>query len=364
VVGLLLVLVGCTDQADTSSARHRGAGGGLTVMTQNLYLGAKLPVTPPATVDELLATTEEAYASMLRTDFRSRAAALADTIAVERPDLVGLQEVTRWTAQGLAPGSSPVSSDFLVVLREELSSRDQDYSVAAVSDNVRIGPLPLVAPDSGCGAPAEVATVPDCVLTIEDRDVVLVREDGPGLQVVRARTGHYTTQQEFDSPIGGAVSPDRGWAFVDVRYRGHPLRFLTTHLEVKDFADTQQAQGRELLAGPAGGRWPVVLAGDLNSAADPSTTRAPTTTYADLTSSAFRDTWTVNGDDPGATCCQTSGLDVPRSQLTSRVDVVLVDDELAPVAAYRVGDVPIDGATAPPFWASDHAGVVAVLRLG
>ena len=124
---------------------------------------------------------------------------------------------------------------------------------------------------------------------------------------------------------------------------------------------SQEAQAAEFLAGPAktGGR--VIATGDFNSAADPATTDTPTTTYADLTKSWFKDAWAVNDGDPGLTCCQNGTLTNPVSALHTRIDLVLTHGAVKAKSAEVVGDQPI-GAT-PPFWASDHAGVVATLNL-
>ena len=103
----------------------------------------------------------------------------------------------------------------------------------------------------------------------------------------------------------------------------------------------------------------MIATGDFNSAADPATTATPTTTYADLTRFWFRDAWSVNGSDPGLSCCQTSTLSNPVTQATTRIDLVLVHGFVRPLSAHLVGDAPIPGAAVPPFWASDHAGVVA-----
>ena len=87
---------------------------------------------------------------MLATDFPARAQAIADEIARDEPDLIGLQEVSNWIAQPTAVGRSPLSFDFLEILQEQLVDRGLDYVVAAMSDNANIGPVPLVAPQFGC----------------------------------------------------------------------------------------------------------------------------------------------------------------------------------------------------------------------
>ena len=121
----------------------------LTVMTQNLYLGSTLtPAITATTPAEFLAAVAQIYGTAVATDFPRRAEAIADTIAAEEPDLVGLQEVTNWIAQRTVAGPPLPSYDFLAILQAELAERGLHYSVGAVSQNADIGPAPLVAPPS------------------------------------------------------------------------------------------------------------------------------------------------------------------------------------------------------------------------
>ena len=68
----------------------------------------------------------------------------------------------------------------------------------------------------------------------------------------------------------------------------------------------QEAQAAEFLAGPAQAAGAVIATGDFNSAADPATTTQPTTTYADLTKSWFKDAWDVNAGDPASAAARTA----------------------------------------------------------
>ena len=123
----------------------------LTVMTQNLYLGSSLdPALLAQTPAEFVAAVAQIYGTAVFTNFPKRAEAIADTIAAQEPDVIGLQEVTRWIAKPLVAGANPPSYDFLAILQSELAERGLDYSVGAVSENADIGPAPLVAPGFGC----------------------------------------------------------------------------------------------------------------------------------------------------------------------------------------------------------------------
>jgi endonuclease/exonuclease/phosphatase family metal-dependent hydrolase len=331
----------------------------LVVMTQNLYLGSSLDQALAATSpDGFVAAVTQIYENVVATNFLKRAEAIADTVAADEPDLIGLQEVSRWTVQSIGGGPRPESFDFLAILMAGLASRGLDYRVVAVSENADIGPLPLVAPRFGC---ATLGPPPSCVVTLQDRDVILVNDDTAHLQVRRSRTGHYAAQEALHLPTGANVSFARGWAYVNGIFAGKRFRFVDTHLEQARFAATQEAQAHEFLAGPASAARTVIATGDFNSAADPGV--RSTTTYEDLTAAGFTDVWPrVNPDDPGPTCCQSSTLTNTGSQLRTRIDLVLTRGPVRPKSAAVVGTTRISTST-PPFWPSDHAGVAAKLRL-
>jgi endonuclease/exonuclease/phosphatase family metal-dependent hydrolase len=331
----------------------------LTVMTQNLYLGSSLaPALSANNQAEFVTAVAQIYATVQYTDFPARAEAIADEIQAEEPDLIGLQEVTKWTTGGLNP---PAGYDFLAILQSELADRGLAYSVASVANNANIGPAPLALP--GCVQPGPTIT---CSVQLEDRDVILVNDDTPGLTWSNPQSGRYEAQEVLNSPVG-PLSFDRGWASIDAKLMNQPFRFVNTHLETEDFPATQEAQTDEFLAGPAKGGT-IIATGDFNSASDGSTT----TSYAQLTAPGeFRDAWDEDELGSGSTCCQQSNtpplapgaLNNPVSTLQTRIDLILsrgaarADGDEAEL----IGDTPFQEA--PPFWLSDHAGVVAEVSL-
>ena len=230
--------------------------------------------------------------------------------------------------------------------------------MAGISQNANIGPAPLVAPGFGCLA---VLPAPDCVVTLQDRDVILVNDDTRGLRWGNTQTGTYGTQQSFPLPGGAPVSFGRGWVTIDAKFHGRRFHVANTHLEVSGFAAVQEAQAAEFIAGPARGRGVDIALGDFNSAADGSTTDS-----YDLLTDWFRDAWSVNHGDPGYTSGQNGTLTNTVSGLDQRIDLVLVRGHAHRVEAHVVGDAPFRSQTQPPrpIWPSDHAGVVATLRLG
>ena len=331
----------------------------LTVMTQNLYLGSSLgPALEAKTPEEFVGAVARIYATVQYTNFPARAQAVANEIDEKAPDLIGLQEVTKWTTAGVSP---PPGYDFLAILQGDLEARGLHYTAASIAHNANIGPAPLVS--ETCPVVSGQFT---CSVQLEDRDVILVNADTPGLTWSNPQSGRYATQQAIESPVG-PLSFDRGWASIDAKLKNQPFRFVDTHLETEESPLVQQTQAAEFLAGPAKGGT-IVATGDFNSASDGSTT----TSYAQLTAPGkFRDSWDESQLGPGNSCCQESSL-VPQlapgqlnnsaSTLKTRIDLILSrgaarsdgDD------AELIGDTPFQAE--PPFWPSDHAGVVSLLH--
>ena len=351
--------------AAPAAAGAGGSGDGkrdVTVMTQNLYLGSNLDaaLVPGITPEQFVAAVASIYGTVVATNFPLRAEKIADEIAAERPDLIGLQEVSNWTAAVTHAVPTPVeptppSFDFLEILTDALASRGLHYDVVVIAQHVSIPPAPLVAPQFGCRT-----TATDCTVAFQDRDVILRNRDVAGLALDTSKAGNFATQATVQV-LGRPLSFDRGWAYVDGTFDGSKFRFVTTHLEVAQpeaFAQVQEQQARELVAGPLKTLRPVILVGDLNSAADGSTTDS----YFTILKALFVDAWWTNArrSDPGFTCCQQPLLNNPMSTLDERIDYVLTRLALPASAHLLLGE--IQGSLLP-HWASDHAGLIATVHL-
>lgn len=329
----------------------------LTVMTQNLYLGADLTPAIEAglsgDIGQFIGAVAAVYGSVEFTDFETRSKEIVEQIKSTRPDIIGLQEVSRWSVTNLGGVSDPPRSyDFLEILLEDLDPLG--YSVEAVSENAVLGPFPLA--QCGFSGPD-----PNCVVSFLDRDVILVSGDTPELEVDAALDGNYETQftLEFSFPPLPLqeLSFNRGWTLIDGTFEGKKFRFVNTHLETQAAPSVQEAQAAEFLAGPAKTGGAVIAVGDFNSAADGSDTAS----YRMLTKSYFDDAWDVTQDEAGLTCCQGGTLINFPSALDSRIDLVLTHAAARTLSAEVIGDTPFQAG--PPLWPSDHAGVVAVIRI-
>jgi hypothetical protein len=357
------VAAGCEDSTSaepelTPSMSVAGANGPV-VMTRNLYLGADL--TPLIGIDDagqIPFVAAEVWAIVQATDFTARAGALAAEIARERPHLVGLQEAALYQIQSpgdaVLGGSEPATDvvyDFVQLLLDSLAARGASYTAAIVNGTTQVevpvytgqGPLPF----------------DDVRFTL--RDAILVRGD---VTYANAQASVYGARLDF--PIGGAGGPEvsmrRGWVSVDAAVGGHVFRFASTHFEVQQFAPIQEAQAAELIAALTASPLPVVVVGDFNSTPD----GLQTASYGMLVAAGFRDIWEPRGS-AGYTCCHVEDLTNHHPTLDQRLDIVFIrgfDTERfrADGAARIIGDRPGDRLRGG-LWPSDHAGVVALLRL-
>lgn len=319
----------------------------VTVMTRNLYLGTDLSkVLAARTTSEFLTAVSAAFAEVQATNFPERAQRLAEEIDKSEPELIGLQEVAMWRSQFPAdfsptPNASTIEYDFLEVLLAALDDRGLHYSPVVVGTRADIE-APGLTP----------VGLKDVRLTM--RDVILVRTDSDieDLRLSNPREHQFERNLVLVTFVGPIVFK-RGWATVDVTIEGRTFRFANTHLEA--FAEAiRVAQAAELLAGPVNTDLPVILTGDFNAAPG-------TPTYVLLTAAGFSDAAAEEAEEDGAyTCCQAANLQNDKSNLSVRIDHVLLRGDLSSEDVKLVGHRLRD-RTASGLWPSDHAGIVAKL---
>jgi hypothetical protein len=353
--------------AGRGAARGRIDGGSpstrlqrrIRVATRNLGLGARLygfvdTETRSIDAETVYGRYQQVRASAPAARMRAMAAGVADDL----PAVVGLQEAARVRRGpddgGAEPDAGTTVFDFLALFRDglarELDRYDFDigYELAAVSDNVD-EEFPAEGPD---GERFDVR--------LSDRDAVLVRDD---LTVEGTETGTFGLNVSAPLDDGTQVSVDRGYALAVVAATGAPFTFATTHLAVGSRV-VREAQAAELSAVLAD-RESVVLAGDLNTT--PGGDRSAT--YRRLVDGGLTDAWAATRDGPGPTCCQNPQLRNDGSRLGIRIDHVMTGGAATPLAVRRRGVGPERRITASTpdgeaeLWPSDHAGVVADVRV-
>jgi endonuclease/exonuclease/phosphatase family metal-dependent hydrolase len=351
----------------------------VAVQTYNLDAGADL--TPLYGALDPLVAASMVWAQAQLSDIPGRAQAVAEVIAQEAPDLVGLQEVSTWRSAPAeftgstfeAVGEFTTEYEVLDLLLDELASLGTPYEMVAATTNFSNGTFPLPAV-TGSGLR---------MVTFTDRDVILARSSSlaPGpISVVGTGSGTYEATL-LVRIAGDPVVVPRGWAAADVAVAGVTFRFVTTHLEahgstdLKD--DIRNPQAQELAALLGASPYPVVIVGDFN--ARPTMCRdarwgAPewvadqdVAAYGYLEAAGLAEVWpTIHPDDPCGPAGWTSWqerLSGISSTLTHRVDHVFASEDVTVIQAEVVGDELAD-RTQGGLWPSDHASVWAEVRLG
>jgi len=353
---LAAVAAACADRAPTAPVADLDAGvssaaagaRAITVMTQNLYVGADVDAVigalastdPTDNIPALLFAIE----TLGKTDYPARAAAIADEIARRRPHVVGLQEVSMIDID-LSPLDLPVvvHLDFLAILEAKLAERGLHYSVAARVRNIEAAPFPFIS--------------------LVDFDALLVDADRVS---ITSAGGQNFAVNVSPPPVAPGVELKRGWVWADVVIDGVPYRFVNTHAEA-DLAgahlETLRAiQMLELVASLPTDR-PVVVVGDLND--------VPGSLMYDVMAGAgFTDMWAaLRPGVVGLTCCHLADLSDQVAAFYQRIDYVFTRGLSASQGRLfgkidRFGDVPADRVAGPAYriWPSDHAGLTATLR--
>lgn len=298
--------------------------------TYNLYLGADLTVVFDATDEaDFARRARVVHDQVLATDLVARAEAVARILARERVDVVGLQEVARWSRDEVGEPWL----DFLDELLAALARAGAAYDAHAATTSFAGG--------------AQVAG--GDAMSVLGRNVILVRRD-VGLRVLGSRAGSFCRTLEVVTPMPGLVlGIARSWSWVDAQVGDRPLRFVNTHLEAWD-AQVRDAQRDELLDELGSPEMPLVLVGDFNAA--PADVEMP---------AEYVDAWAVAGTGgPGWTCGQVADL-TGECALATRIDYVFVRGPVVD-RCWVVGDHD-EERTPGGLWPSDHAGVVADLTL-
>ena len=349
----------------------------------NVYLGANLrPLFGAARLPDLMARAGAIYADMERTNFPERADAIAELIAKERPDVLGLNEVALWqtapwtlvqTPAGplpVATGPYTTTYDFEQILLDALAAAGEPYTVVAKNANFTSAAIPIAIPIS-----------PTTAGRFTDHDLILVRTAAlKHLSVSNARSFNFSTESSFSvNLLGIDVIVQRGWSTVDITQRGRTYRFANTHLEA--FGNTplqdefRNLQAAELAADLEASPYPVVLVGDINARPTrcqdfrqpPQFQDQNVVAYGVLEDAGLREVWPlVHRKDPCGPDSWTSGQDdslLGPSELDHRIDVVFISEEFTALQAETIGEEPRDRTEPSGFWPSDHAGSVAKIRL-
>ena len=320
----------------------------LTLMTWNIYQGAnQSSIFTATTPSEFVTAVGSGYNRIQATNFIERADSIAEKIQEIRPDLIGLQEVillrTQIPSDGHATPATNISFDYLQILIDTLAERGLIYEPVVVQASTDI----------------EVPGVTSTGLVdirFTDRDVLLARAN-TNFTLSNTNGTQFVAKLPLTTPFGTS-NILRAWVSVDVTFdNGDKVRVVSTHLEALSPV-IQELQADELIDWSDNTHLPIIFIGDFNSNAAGTGTK----TYTKLKDVDFIDAWVIKGKGTGFTCCQADDLLNQNSSLTERIDLVMFRGN------FEVKDIGIVGnsqndRTISGLWPSDHAGVVANLKL-
>ena len=321
----------------------------LTLMTWNIYQGAdQSPIFNATTPSEFVTAVGSVYNRIQATNFGERVDSIANEIQKTSPNLIGLQEVillrTQIPSDGPATRATNITLDYLTILIDRLAERGLIYEPIVVQTSTDIE------------VPGLTSTgLVDIRLT--DRDVILAGANNKDFTLSNIQGAQFAANLPLITPFG-SMNILRSWVSVDLTFdNGDKVRVVSTHLEALS-PIIQEVQADELLNGTGNTDIPIVFIGDFNSNANGTGTQ----TYTKLKDAGFIDAWTIKGKGTGFSCCQAEDLLNQNSYLTNRIDLVMFRGD------FKVKDIELVGnsqndRTISGLWPSDHAGVVATLKL-
>jgi endonuclease/exonuclease/phosphatase family metal-dependent hydrolase len=326
---LAVGLAACSDDDDDQ----------IQALSYNMYFGFDF--------NNALVSPDLAFAQYLRTDVEGRINGMAQYLATNKPDFVGLQEVVTLTlTQGTPdPGDDTRLADFQAALAAATQAAGgPEYRVFTLTNLEFPGVINL----GGTQQPFQFQVA----------NVILVHPDWSAQAV-----GNGLIFQTLASV--GPLTIRRGAHHVRATRSGTTIELFNTHLEsVSDLVAAGQAaelvQYVNTQVGSAQNT--ALIFGDMNATpADPA--------YQVLAGAGWTDAFAAAGSGSGFTCCQAGDLDNASSQASQRIDYVFVRPGTAPSAPRIVSArVVLDQRVARSdamgqIWPSDHFGVLATIEL-
>jgi endonuclease/exonuclease/phosphatase family metal-dependent hydrolase len=355
------------------------------VMTRNLYLGADLgPGLSASNFQELADGSGVVVNQVDANDFSTRAKGLAAEIRKKDPHLVGLQEAAWWRRKDpcgnpLPPTAtddySAENGNFLKQLLAQLNKGRKRYRAVVVQNEFDFETFVNYDGDEGTGTDIP-GVVNGCDFNgrLTMRDVILAKK---GVKTSNEKSGNFETLLQVS--VGGIpINVTRGWTSVNAKVKRAPkFRFVNTHFEAFDNqlsnhtnqgtdvgnGEVREAQAAELIAdgGPATGKLPIVLLGDLNSGVDSPLKPGDELANQLLLDNGFKERSTR---DPFSCCLSadvlTEGGGGSIADFDHNVDHVMTGTpkKVKLLSSAVTGRQPVNG-----YWSSDHAGIFSKLKV-
>lgn len=360
----------------------------VTVMSRNIYLGADVGRALEL-IPNLPAAAQYMWDQVKQTDFSKRAKILATEIKQSSPDVIGLQEATIWYCKKY-PWSKKVevfnfTEQLLDALdgRYELASKD---GIRALNPGFSINPIPFLTKVNDEQTFKEVFGSSSAACGFETGDALLVKKSD-NLEVIEVGNSEYEASYSIVPTI---MTIYRGYSWADIKVKGVPTRFVTTHLESlwdDNKVPNSAKQAMQLVNDLSNTKMPVIVMGDFNSdPRDPRSKDQPNpgeqpiqsqacqanaitcNAYLIMSQAGYKDagpdsldpknyTWGMNALLTGA---DTKRLVAAKSMgneygFTDRLDYIFSKNGTESVASEIIGT--------QGEYGSDHAGVVATIAL-
>ena len=121
-----------TAEEDSLKVSTAFFGGGIKVMTRNIYVGAdvdRVIAGEPGALDAVMA-------QLFSTSYPDRAGGLANEILSSRPHLIGIQEASY--IAGHITGMGFIEMDYLDILQQVLAAYGLNYTALRSNENVNV----------------------------------------------------------------------------------------------------------------------------------------------------------------------------------------------------------------------------------
>ena len=350
-VFVLCVLTFGASVGEASSRQRDNRDRDLSVMTRNMYLGTDFDgVFSAPDQFSLFVAVGVAYSNVQAGNVPERISGIADEIEAGAPTLVGLQEVALWRTGtfGDPAAAENVTFDFLAMLHAELASRGLHYRTVVQQENL------------DAEVPAFINFAPAFDVRFTDRVVILARSDLKISEFKLEGTRAQLFAATFVLPGGlfSGLPIPRGWTSADVKMRGKNYRFVNAHLE-SFHPGVTVLQANELTTSAGNTDRALIFAGDFNSDAEINATG-----YQIFRNAGFADVWEqTHGNEPGLTWPLFLTSPLTFMSPVQRLDLILTRGEIGAMDADIVGEDPLTDQTPSGLMRSDHAGVIAILKL-
>jgi endonuclease/exonuclease/phosphatase family metal-dependent hydrolase len=252
----------------------------LTVMSRNLYLGSDVAVAMKL-IPNMSKAAQFMWDQVAATDFKKRAKVLANEITQNKPEVIGIQEATRWYCKQYFWSKNEVIYDFTQDLINALNDVGEQYEIAQLIQNGKISlarnpgyqipAIPFITMVSDAKSFQPVFGKDSAACGFEIADVLLIKKS-ISTKVLAIGNTEYEASYSI---IPKLMTVYRGYTWIDLNWNGTTTRIISTHLEsIWDEGKIPNAaiQAKQLVNDLATTKIPTIIIGDFNS--DPRDPRA------------------------------------------------------------------------------------------